>query len=104
MNDGDTALLICFLGLLVWTVSRHKIYLAGKGLTIYVIAILVMLLGIIATQSRTVILTAAMVFVVYYWLRIMMQNKGGGIRVFVYMFGIVVFLGTVAFAALNADS
>jgi hypothetical protein len=63
-----------------------------------------MIAGVIATQSRNVMLTITLVFTVYYWLRIMMQGKRGGIYIFLSFAGIAFFLVAVMFIFLNADT
>ena len=103
-NLGDTALLLSFMTLLIWTASRHKIQFEKGSVLVKGIILLVMVAGVIATQSRNVILSISLVFTVYYWLRMMMQGKKGGINVLLSLTGVVVFLVAMTFVILNADA
>jgi len=104
VNDGDTALLIALMSLLAWTTTRQPIKLVGNNLAVRALVLLVMFAGVVATQSRNVILTIALSFAVYYWLRMMMMGRAGGIRVLWSLLGIAGFLGAVTLMAVNADA
>lgn len=103
-NFGDTALLTSFMSLLILSLARHKINFISPRAIVRVAVLSIMIAGVIATQSRNVILTIAMAFTVYYWLRLMMQGSGGTIRILLSMFGIGVFLAGVTLVVLNADA
>lgn len=102
VNDGDMALLISLLAVLVWTVARHRLDFAGPK-WVRLLGIVAMLSGIIAIQSRNLILTVAMAFGLYYWLRMVMQGGRGGARVLLSVVGIFLFFGAVTFVAVYAD-
>ena len=103
VNDGDTALLLTLISLLVWTSLRHRIQFVRLGSAVRWVSLLILLAGAIATQSRNVILTIAMGFAVYYWLRMMMQNSGSGVRIVLSMAGVVAFLLSATAVVLNAE-
>lgn len=101
-NDGDVALLISLLVLLVWTTARHRLDFAGPR-WVRTASIVVMLIGILAIQSRNIILTVAMAFALYYWLRMVMQGGRGGTRVLLTVTGMFLFFGAVVFLVAYAD-
>lgn len=104
VNQGDTALLVSLMALLVWTVMRHKIRFVRPRIAIRGIVFVVLIGGAIATQSRNVILTLVMAFSVYYWLRMTVRRGGGGTSTLVSLLGIVAFLGVVTAVILNANA
>lgn len=103
-NYGDSALLIAFVGIMVWTLARHNIRFTKAGAALKAVILLILLAGIIALQSRNVILTVAMVFAVYYWLRSVLLNSAGGARILLPMLGIGAFLAATTLVVLNADA
>lgn len=102
-NDGDVALLMSLLLVLVWTGARHKLDFAGPK-WVWVLCVVAMLSGIVAIQSRNIILTVAMAFGLYYWLRMVTQGGRGGARVLLSVVGMFLFFGAITFAVVYADA
>lgn len=103
-NLGDSALLIASMGVMVWTLARHKIRFIKAGTAFKTVIFAILLAGIVASQSRNVILTVALVFAVYYWLRSVLSGNGGGTRVLLPLLGVGVFLAATVAVVLNADA
>lgn len=103
-NLGDSAILITFTGLIIFALPKNGVHILAKGFFKKAIIASVLIGGILASQSRNVILTVALVAMLYYWLDTVASARKSQIRKIISLLAVLVIIIVAVMVVTNFET